>query len=864
MEAAGNETAIRATPFATEGQDAGKAAVAAGWTADAGRDALRAGLPNLAQDYFNQALASPGLDGAARDGLNLDLAMAWLALGQVGNASAALSAVGQKDTDAYRLRAGLVAARSGRWTEAAAGLAQVNVNQMPATDRPWYYVGKALIAEQGNDAAAAQAAWQQAVAMALTPMQKAQFEAAQWRSQLMMNGQATPENAATLAQRVTDYQGLAPGVQFAKEYAIVEERLGQHDAAVSTLSKLLANMPNVDPDTADSVRLLLATLDPLSSASEGKLIEVLQGYHMPMTPEEQQTQEIALTLLEHNRDTAGDLAGLQKDLDALTTPGHKHPLQDRIYLVQARLALKQGRLTDAAASAKQLLDEYPSSPAHQDAWRLLAEIAWRSDPPRYRDAADYLHRLRAELPDGPERTRLAGLLADSYFLSGDYADAADAYTALLTEANPPIPRGALLLRAVQSDILAGQLDAALRLDEDAVARAEIAAADRWPAEWNVLSALRDNGREQDAFKHLDQLLGTDQTAAALPPELRLRLRWLAARLAVDVADASMAQRVQALQADLDALPDGSAAGLDQATRDALQAHALLLEGQAANLAGQAAAYHAFFTKLRDKYPGTDAAIYSMFFEAQALAAAGKTADAQGLMSNLADKYPKSEYAPLALYESALYAEARGEANHYQDAMTKLGQFATTYPKHPLLYQVRLLQGDLERKNNNFTTALGIYDRLLQEAPDNPDRARAELDRADCMVEQAGADPDKQEAAEAALEHLLNSPTLPVDARVEAGFKLGYMLAHNDKPDDAAQAYYQVVSRILDDAKQAGGLGSQGRFWMARCLFELADLYEQKSQFETARRLYQQVLEHGLPGQELANERLHKRLAAPTS
>ena len=46
---------LPAAPFAVAESD-GSAMVSAEWAASAGRDALRAGLPNLAKDFFRQAL----------------------------------------------------------------------------------------------------------------------------------------------------------------------------------------------------------------------------------------------------------------------------------------------------------------------------------------------------------------------------------------------------------------------------------------------------------------------------------------------------------------------------------------------------------------------------------------------------------------------------------------------------------------------------------------------------------------------------------------------------------------------------------------------------------------------------------------
>ncbi len=855
---------VEPVPYPMAGPDTGAAAVSAEWTAAAGRDALRVGLPDLAQGLFRQALATPGIDAKTKDALNLDLATAWLALDQVGNATTALNAVGAKDSGSYTVRAALLAARLAQWPEAAAQLAKVSAGGLPAADRPWYYVVQALLAEQAKDAAASQAAWQRAGEAATTPLQKAQFEAALWRSQMMLTGEATVEREATLAQRAKEFLNQPAGVEFAKEDAIVLEKLGRHDEAINVATQLLNTMPDEDADAKDSVRLLLALLDPNSAQNPSKLEEVLNRPHNALSQEEMLTQEIALALLEQSQNQ--NPQGLQLVLGNLTTNQPNHPLLDRIYLLRAQVALSQGNLTDAQSSAQKLLDQFPGSPEHAQAWRLLAEIAWKSNPPRYRDAADYLHRLWMEQPDGPERTRLAGLLADSYYLSGDYPEAAESYTALLAAPNPPVPRGDLLLRAVESDILAGKLDAALHLEETA-ANGDMTPLERWPAEWNLLSALRENEREAEAFKHLDQLLGASNATATLPPELQLRLRWLAARLAVDVADASATERAKALQAEVEAVPAEGTPAVDKALRDRLAAEALLLLGQAAYLPGQTADYEQIFKSLQTSFPLSDEAIYSMYFEALAQAKAGKTADAQKLMQDLVDKYPQSEYAPLALYESALYAEARGEGNGYQDALAKLGQFEAKYHDHPLYFQVRLRQGDLERKNNHFAAALEIYKGLLHDQPDNPDRARAELDRADCLVELSSQDStyrDQAQSAQSALEHLLSLPSLPVDARVEAGFKLGYMLARNQNPEDAAQAYYGVIAHFLNDATLANQLGPQGRYWMARCLFELADLYEQKNQFETARRLYQQVLDHGLPGTELAKARINIRPASATT
>jgi outer membrane protein assembly factor BamD (BamD/ComL family) len=875
--AAGNASLAAAVvvapvPLTLPAPDAAAEAEAAEWAAGPGRDALQAGLPELAKDLFREALARPGLTPGARDALNLDLATACLALGQLDEAKAALDAVGDTDAAPYALRAALLAATRAQgetdpaqaaaeaqsaaaWLGriAPAGPAPGNLswvfttsaggtvaNALPAADQPWYYFTRGLLAEENHDPAAARAFWQQACDAAVTPLQKAQFEAVLWRGQIM-TGEATPELAETLRQRAATYQGQSAGVPFAKEYAIVLDQLGEKQQALDYVTQLLKDLPNEDRDDQDSVHLLYALLDRDDPAAiRGALQDILRDRG------DRDTQEVALSLLERDPD------GLQQILDELIAAPHGHPLMEQLLLLQAQLALSQGHLDAAAASANRLLDEFPASAWRQDALLLLAYVAYHSEPPHYRVAADYINQIRTLTTDAAAQARFSSLLADLYFLNGDYQNAADLYKALLANPAAATARGALLRRAVQSEILAQNLDEAIAELNGATAAGAgggIDPLDRWRAEWNVLEELRNQGREAEAFARLDQLL---TPAEAPPPELRLRLLWLAARLAVDVRDPSAAARAAAFEQAVDALqPDQATAGVDPALRDQLAANALLVRGQADFLAGQTDEGRQLFAQLRTDYPGSDPALYSIFFEASDLANKGRTAEAEGLMNNVADKYPQSEYAPLARYQAALYAEARGQ---YDAALSELANFAAAYKDDKLLYEVRQLQGDIERKSNDFAAALDVYDLMLSEWPDDPRRPRTELARADCLFALASQDPARREDALNAYERLFNLPNLPADARVEAGFTWGYMLGQDKDYAEAEKVYFTVVSRFLLDPPMAASLGTGGRYFMSRCLFGLADIYEQQNQFDDARRCYELVQKYRLLGQALAADR----------
>ena len=93
-------------------------------------------------------------------------------------------------------------------------------------------------------------------------------------------------------------------------------------------------------------------------------------------------------------------------------------------------------------------------------------------------------------------------------------------------------------------------------------------------------------------------------------------------------------------------------------------------------------------------------------------------------------------------------------------------------------------------------------------------------------------------------------------RVEASFQLGDLYAARGKADDLVRArdtwWTSVTTFLLDDA-QAAQLGVQGRYWTARTLLRLGDLYLQQQKLEQARNAYDLILRKNLPFAKLARE-----------
>jgi TolA-binding protein len=414
----------------------------------------------------------------------------------------------------------------------------------------------------------------------------------------------------------------------------------------------------------------------------------------------------------------------------------------------------------------------------------------------------------------------------------------------------------LLFQRVLSEINAGRLDAAQRLLDEA-GSTSVDAVSRWQAEWNLAKALQVDGQTAQALKRVTRLVSEPDTTA-LSPDLFVRIAWLEARLAFETG--SSAEAIRLVDALLTRLEAPATAALPGALKADVAGTSVLLKAQAllASSKTRPAAVQEgleLLKKLRADYPKTDAAVYSFVAEADYYSARYEIAEAQRLFTHLADTYPDSKIAPFALYEAALNAERRGQDSYYEDANRLIERLVTEYPQSELVFYARLKQGDLLRKLNQFGLAQEAYKWLVGHFPQHQDVLLAQLALADCHHAQAANDPTHWESATTIYERLQDLPTAPVDLRVEAGFKHGYALARRGNTARAQATWMLVINTFLLDSARAAELGAKGRYWMARILLELGDLYEREARLEQARAVYELLLQQKLPGEALAQQRL---------
>ncbi len=822
--------------------------ISLGWKLGAARDALEGGFPDLAASLYREALESPSIEPEARQEVILLLTSALIGVTRFEEAGEILDLYEGKGEATYRLRAAILAYESGDSAATGQILQNLPVEQVDPSERAWHYLLNGLLASDQQNFELAESYFQQARQSGLTSAQRTRFDEILFRNRLF-SGQATEDLATDLRSNLEANLGRREGFQYAQVYAVVLDELGRKGEAADLLEELLRFESIKEGDLEDQVLLLLGLIAGETTPRGKKALGDLLG--KDGNPE---LQRAALHLLVRQAlDTSQteDVGALLNDLIDRPT---NHPLLDELYFLRANLELSNNRMNQAEADASSLLALFPGSPLSKSALRLLAYISWNREPPRYRMAAGYLSQLRALLPDGPNKARLATLMADCYFLNRDYENATDAYAAALQEAPDGGSRSPIHYQRVLSEIGAGDFSAAVaRLDEAAGEEG----ADpllRWRAEWNLVSKMKAAGQIDEAFERLRVLL-SERESTAVPTELRLRLMWLYAQLSLEAR--RLGDTPELCQRIIATLDQSEGDTVEESLRDQLVSRTLLLQGQAYFALGLIEQGLAIFRQLGDGYPGTEPHILSYLIEARHYASVNRTVEAQQRLIDLADDAPDSEYAPVALWEAAHNAEQRGIATTYQDALGILERLVRVYPDHELVYYARLKQADLSRELNAFGDALNIYELLINQFPEHPDRFRAEISRADCLLAQASRNTARLDEAIATLQRLVDLSNLPVDLRVEAGFKWGFAEEKRGRGDLAQGVYTMILNRFLKDSQAAASLGARGRYWQARLIFKLGEIFEGQKRYEEARETYALVSAYGLPGQSLAEAKIER-------
>lgn len=815
---------------------------------DAARRALALGFAATAAAQAEALVARESAGGPVRDAAALILATARMELGDLSGAERALAAHSDTRPPAYRLRAGLLAARQGRVPAAQAEAAALRPEMLAAEERCWLFFLQGLVAEAERDANRAGAAYEQALNAALSDWQRARLRLTRERLRLTQ-GEVTETQANSLRDQAERYAGRGVGADFAAQHAVALNLLGRREAAVGYLQAQIAAMPDGLFASRDDLRLVLGLIaGPDRPAGRAALEQLLSA------GADVGEQRVALQLLSGAAASPEPRERLRRTLDELLMRAPAHPLTEDMLAARAELALATQDHARAEADARDLLARFPASPQRARALMQLAASAW--DRERYRTAADYAAQASAAAADRDAAASLRLLSAEASYRAQDYAAAAEAYAAVAESPPAGAPVASAMFQEIMSRVEAGRLGEAAATIDRRAADPRFDAVTRWQAEWNLARALQAAGQREVALARVTRLRD-EPGAEARPAALRARLAWLEARLAQDTGQSEAALlAARAVGARLE--------GVDAALAGEIAGLARLVEAEALFDLGRGEEAAAVLRSLREGGARTEAALQSYLVEADYLAEVGRLVDAQGLLIRFADEHRDHEYAPDAIFQAALNAERRGEDAYFREAYLLLEeQLVKRYPRSRLVFAARLKQGDLLRRLGDFAAAQRIYEDLANNNAQHPDILQAQIALADCHRAQAAGDPSHFESAITILERLRDLASASPDLRAEAGFKLGDMLAQRDARS-ALASWWPVVDTLLLDLDRAAGLGVEGRYWIGRLLVRMAGVLEQEGRGDEAREAWRLLAARGLPGAALARARLEAVAPEPSS
>lgn len=837
-----------ASPSPLASETAAAQAAPGGWlVAEGSADrALQAGFPTTAALLYRGLLADPALPAESRGRVTLALVAALLDAGDAAAAERELENFSGARGAEYHLRAGLLAAYARRPAAAKAALAEIRGEELLTVERGWWLFLQAQVADLDGDVPRANSLYDQAVQAAVSDRQRARFLLEQAQAQLRVEP-PTETRLAAYRTNMEQFLGTRQGHVWVRTYATALHVLRRTGEARAVLQRQLAVLAPTERETADQFRLLLGLISGEETApGRAAFRELLRDGLRP------ETQRTALYALARGSRTPAERAQLRRDLTELIGAPTRHPVIEDLLFVRAQAALADRQFNAAEEDARLLLDRFPGSPLKPAALGVRLAVAWEAR--LYRTAADVSTQLRAVLPPGRERSELGVLLAEAFFRSGDFKNAADAYEAALREAPQVVTTGVLIFQRVLADVRADRIAEAVGLLDEMAGNAAFDPVNRWQAEWNLVREMQARGRSAEAQARVDRLTGGALTG--VPEELQVRFLWLKAKLSFDNGRHEDALR----QAD-ELIARLAQVRLEATLAGQVASTGRLLKAQALFELGRDAEGAALLDQLRVEFRDSRAATYSYLVQASRQARRGELATAQKTLTDMVDANRASEYAAFALFEAAAYAERQGLDRNLREAYTILERLVENYPRDELVFYARLKQGDLLRKLNDFGAARLVYEDLINNRGQHPDVLLAQVALADSLFAQGANNPGNYEAAAATYERLRDLPTAPTDLRVEAGYKWGYAQARRGQTAGAQAIHWGVVDSFLLDAAQAARLGPTGRYWISRTLLELGQLLEETGRPDEAQRAYRLVLEHRLGGAAQAQARLDRFRAA---
>jgi len=803
----------------------------------AAKNALQSDIPLIAQSIAEKIL----LDNPTSREANLILLDSFLAQGKFDSAKKLISFFDGDSSAEIYLRRAIIALSENNDELAKFFLSKSVVSELSDTDKFWYYI--ALTSTKKQERNFVQAKENLSMALKIAPSEAMRTTAKIYALELDLSNASSQAEIRKIADELSSktrlYMNTKIGFSIAKQYALALAALDEKENAIEVISEQL-QLPLLPEASRDDFILTQASLLPENSEKRKSILLDLISKSSSID-----AIELAIYLYKDSNDSPVLFAKALSDMLEKSTPH----LQDRILLEIAALYLSMDEYAKAQSYIDKLLTEFPASKYATNALRILAWIAFSESEdkaPDYRLAASYINKIIALTTDENKVYYLKNIVSDCYFLNKDYEISALSYDNLYNDtAYPKNLQGDVLNKLVDSLINISKIDKAVETLNSAYTK-DIDAIDLWNAEWLLITYYRKSGELEKALERTNYVLKNqikDKT-------LQARMMWLKARLNEELNNFE-----KAISLCDEILENIKNANEDSDAHLLLASDTLLLKARALPKIGteesSKKSYETFRT-LRQLYPNTLAANASYLYEARNLAMQSDLEGAAFLCKEFAENNPYSQYAPIALFEASQYLREIALDNTYKDAIKILNTLHTNYPNDPKVFYARIAQAEILRLINAFAEAKNIYQDIINKFPNHPEINLAQMGLGDTLLAQQG----KEIEASLIYERLSSLPNIPLSARAEAIFKLGFALERASKHREAYEAWWVLAGSILESEEYLEN--PKAKYWLGRSLLSMARTIESSEDKSSARAVYELIIQKNLPGKNEALIKLGKQ------
>jgi len=495
----------------------------------------------------------------------------------------------------------------------------------------------------------------------------------------------------------------------------------------------------------------------------------------------------------------------------------------------AEQQFKAGRFKEAETTYDAHLQAFTNATGRVLALRGKAWAVFNQN--RFPEAIGLFNKVFKESDDSALKQEALFKVADCYFESGEYENAAEEYRRFARivfderQLNAIFQTGLSLIRAGERTQGKREFSHLVRLysktEYAEKAMLELANLDQQDTNW------------ADAIDQYEDYLET-YSNGAFRVEAELSRSFCAYRLG-----------------DFDRALQGFDNILEKHPEHELAHRAAHMRGWAIFLRGDEIQARDVFEDFLKAYPDAPQQEDTLFWLAERDYNAGNLKEAEDRFLAIATRFPDGRLCDQSYFWAGRCAARQKEYTRAREHYTAL---IKARPKSPRVPEALYGQGEALLVQGKFTDAINVFKKLVDEHPTS-NLVPATWNRiGDCQRAQSGEGPDRYKDAITSYQTAISAKTASDALKVEVGHRLGSIYQNLGKREDAIRHYTEAAYLYL---QKRDGIGPELAVRFTQSAYAAAKLLEQDREFDKAEKLYRRILEQGGAEAKEAEKRIQK-------